>query len=256
MTYNIWYDNPDKAGNTWSDRVAGVLSTLDGLKPDLIGVQEALEHQLANLRAAGYESFGAGRNDGLESGEYAAILYHPGRFRVLDGGTFWLSEYPDSTGSVGWDAMLPRIATWVKLHDSVTNVDFLMLNTHLSHVGETARLESVKLIRKKAVELAGNLPFIVTGDFNFRKGTPPYKFMLGENGSNPLHDSRSLVEQEGTGPEYSFLGDDFKGEDGDVIDHIFLSEGFRVLKAKIVNNCSNGRCPSDHLPVMTTIEFE
>ena len=53
MSYNIWYDNPSNPGNAWSDRVDGVLKTLKDHDPDILCVQEALEHQVADLEVAG-----------------------------------------------------------------------------------------------------------------------------------------------------------------------------------------------------------
>lgn len=253
MTYNIWYDNPGNIGKTWAERVDGVMLTLDELGPGIVCVQEALSHQLKDIQKAGYSSFGVGRDDGIEAGEFTAILYRPEQFNLLDGGTFWLSETPNSAGSVGWDAMLPRIATWAELEDRASGMPFFVINTHLSHVGETARLESVKLILSKAGEIAANAPLILCGDFNFRSDSDPYAYLTGENEAFTLIDSRSLSPGHPDDPGYSFAGADFKGEPGNIIDHIFTSGQVLVSSARIVNNCRQGRCPSDHLPVV--LEF-
>ena len=60
------------------------------------------------------------------------------RFKREATGTFWLSETPEVVGSVGWDAALPRIATWLRLREWDTDREVLWLNTHFDHVGGRA----------------------------------------------------------------------------------------------------------------------
>ncbi len=79
--------------------------------------------------------------DGHEGGEYAAIYYRRDRFRVVRSGRFWLSQSPLEIGSIGWDAALPRIATWAAFEDTTVKI-----NTHFDHRGEEARLQSTRLI--------------------------------------------------------------------------------------------------------------
>lgn len=40
------------------------------------------------------------------------------------------------------------------------------MNVHIDHIGQVARRESAKLILDRLGALAGDLPVIVTGDFN------------------------------------------------------------------------------------------
>ncbi len=253
MTYNIWFDNPENTGHAWADRKEGVLATLKRLKPDILCVQEALSHQVLDLEAAGYAYFGVGRDDGHKSGEFSAIFYRLNHFEILDGATFWLSEYPDSVGSVGWDAILPRIASWVRLRELGSGKEFHVLNTHFSHVGEKARLESVRLIMDRVFRISGEGPWVVTGDFNFTAGTEPYDLMTRSGGPMVLYDARSRAGQPRHDPGYSFVGSGLEGEPGHIIDHIFVSGQMEVREAGIWPNCADGRCPSDHLPVVADI---
>jgi endonuclease/exonuclease/phosphatase family metal-dependent hydrolase len=254
MTYNIWFDNPQNTTNPWLEREPGVLQTLDRIKPDVLCLQEALSHQVEALKKAGYKSFGSGRDDGKMGGEFSAILYRPERFDVLDAGQFWLSEYPDSIGTIGWDAMLPRICTWMKLQDLESSTSFYVFNTHFSHVGKVARKESIRLIMTKIADISGDLPVVLTGDFNFKKGDPPYRILENMQTGKSMLDSRYTVDHP-SGPEYSFIGSDFTGREGDIIDHIFVSKDILVKTYSILENCENGRCPSDHLPVVALIQL-
>ena len=174
ISYNIWYDNPGNTGNTWSDRREDLKKSIVVINPAIVSVQEALAHQVADLESLGFAAFGAGRDDGKQAGEHTAIFYRPERFSLAEGGNFWLSPWPDSIGSIGWNAMLPRIATWVRLEDRQSGASFYVFNTHFSHVGDTARLESARLLMRQIERIAGASPVILTGDFNCRKGSPPY----------------------------------------------------------------------------------
>jgi hypothetical protein len=78
----------------------------------------------------------------------APILYDTRRLRLVDSGTWWLSETPTRAGSKGWDASSPRIVTWAMLEDRVAGEregdegqggrarrKWLVLNTHFDHIG-------------------------------------------------------------------------------------------------------------------------
>ncbi len=49
MTYNIRYDNPGDGVNAWPNRIEKVSALIRKYNPDVIGVQEALHHQLLDL---------------------------------------------------------------------------------------------------------------------------------------------------------------------------------------------------------------
>src|SRR5688572_11363060 len=70
MTYNIRYDNPGDGVNAWPNRIEKVTALIRKYNPDVIGVQEALHHQLQDLVRVlpDYSYLGAGRDDGKEKG--------------------------------------------------------------------------------------------------------------------------------------------------------------------------------------------
>lgn len=104
-SYNIRCDTPVDGDNAWPYRKERVEALIRFYGFDVLGVQEAKPSQMSDLRAMpGFASVGVGR-DGGDRGEYSAIFYRTDRLRVLDSGTFWLSETPD-TVSKGWDAAL------------------------------------------------------------------------------------------------------------------------------------------------------
>ena len=155
MSYNIWYANPDAGENIWDNRRDGVAQAILDQKMDIAGLQEVLIHQLNDLesRLEEYSYVGVARDDGKQQGEFAPLFFHKKRFKLLDSGNFWLSEYPDSAGSRGWDAACVRIVTWAKLKDLKSRKTFFAFNTHFDHEGDTARLRAPDYSDKKFLTL-------------------------------------------------------------------------------------------------------
>ncbi|GIV57242.1 MAG: endonuclease [Rhodothermaceae bacterium] len=250
MTYNIRFDNPQDGIHAWPNRQERVASTIRFHDVDVAGLQEALRHQIDTLaaRLPGYAWLGVGRDDGRDGGEFSPIFYRKDRLTPVRHGTFWLAPTPGVPGSKGWDAALPRIATWAVFEDRSTGWRFLFMNTHFDHLGTTARTESARLITRRLAELAGALPVILTGDFNFTPEAPGYALL-----TETLADARIRTETPPHGPEGTFTG--FTGEVRPArrIDHVFTGPGLRVLRYGVLAECVDGRFASDHLPVLVIL---
>jgi endonuclease/exonuclease/phosphatase family metal-dependent hydrolase len=257
MTFNIRYDNPGDGADAWPNRRAKAASMIRFHGADVVGLQEALRSQIADLEAAlpHFGWFGSGRS-AERDGEHCAVLFRRDRLEVLAESTFWLSETPEVAGSRGWDAALPRIATWGKLRDRRTGAVFHLLNTHLDHVGETARRESARLLLRKVVEIAGpDGPVVLTGDFNATPDSEPYRILTtGEGTRRALVDALHASTCPHHGPTSSWNG--FKGiEPGRRIDFVFVRPPVVVRQHGILSDTFDGRFPSDHLPVVAEITF-
>ena len=138
MSYNIRYGTADDGTNSWQYRYGASAMMLDDLRPDVVGLQEALYEQvdyLATVLDKTYKAVGVGRDDGKKGGEMMALLYNFKTTKLLKWGTFWLSETPDKP-SRGWDGACNRCATWAILKDKATGRKYFMVNTHIDHVGE------------------------------------------------------------------------------------------------------------------------
>lgn len=258
MTYNIWYANPEAGENIWEYRRDGIAQAVLDEHAEIIGMQEVLLRQLTDLEnlLPGYSWVGVGRDDGKQGGEFAPVFFNEERFGLVRSGNFWLSETPDSAGSLGWDARCKRIVTCVQLKDKKTGIELLIFNTHFDHEGETARLESAKLLMKKISHIAGNLPVVLTGDFNCLKDSEPYNILSDSGDGLDLADCKYSATEKISDPDYSFVGSEFTGQPGNIIDHIFVSDNIKVYQSGIIENCRNGKCPSDHLPVKAIIEIQ
>jgi endonuclease/exonuclease/phosphatase family metal-dependent hydrolase len=169
MTFNIRYGTADDGPNRWGERRELVFEVFRTHCPDVVGIQEGLRFQLDELREAvpGYAEVGVGRDDGKDKGEYAAILYREDRFRLVKSGTFWFSPTPETAGSMGWGARLPRICTWVWLAERSTGRTFRVFNVHLDHASQSSREHSAAALLDAILDQdAPSVPVVVTGDFN------------------------------------------------------------------------------------------
>lgn len=251
MTFNIRYDTANDGADAWPHRKDLVASMVRLHGADLVGLQEALRHQIGDLleRLPGFAYVGVGRTDGREAGEYSAILYRTGRFERLDDGTFWLSETPEVPGK-GWDAAFERVVTWAKFRDRETGAVFFHFNTHLDHVGVQARAESARMIRQRIAALAGDAPVVLTGDFNTTDETEPYAILTG--GEAGLQDAMRVSEHPHHGPTSTWNGFEAIAPD-QRIDFVFVGGGVRVRQHAILADTWDGRFPSDHLPVLAEL---
>lgn len=254
MTFNIRYDNPSDGINSWDNRKDLLLETIIEASPDVIGMQEVLEQQLVYLDTLlpWYDFVGVGRNDGKTGGEFVPIFYKMNRLDLQESGTFWLSEYPDSIGSVGWDAALPRIATWARFYDKHIRKEFLFINTHFDHMGEMARKKSARLIDEFVQNSDPGIPVVITGDFNCDDQSEPYHF-LTQQSSTLWKDSYKNTILKPTGGPGTFNG--FGSESNPPrIDFIFCDKNWTIFEHHVLEVKEKEMYVSDHYPVLGIIK--
>lgn len=260
-TFNIRYDNGDdaKAGRGWKQRRDSLASFIRTQHIDIVGMQEVLHNQKEDLLQLlpGYGYVGVGRDDGDTKGEYAPIFYRKERFAILDSGTFWLSQHPDSIGFIGWDGACCRIATWAKMRDKQTKQVFMAVNTHFDHVGVEARRKGALLIIDKIKQIVGNRPAILTGDFNVDDTSEAYKTIT--TNEFILKDTHKCAHRI-SGQTYTWH--DFgrlKGEWRSKIDFIFATPDIEVESSWIPSlNVRQGVVTpymSDHNPVIVKLRM-
>lgn len=284
-TFNLRYDNPGDGENRWERRRKAVARVVAESGAAVVGTQEGLAHQVAWLDSAltGYAYVGVGRDDGAEAGEFTAIFIDTARYRIGASGTFWLSTTPDRP-SVGWDAAMERICTWAVLEavaggkdepekergsgengsgenpsmDGVSRI--LVLNAHFDHIGETARLESARLLVRRMEDLAiqwGSereddarepMPVIVLGDFNARPESLPIAAL-----TDRLRDAHDTSQSPPTGPDGTFNGFEPRDRYEGRIDYVMHSADLKALTHTTLGARFDGRFPSDHFPVVVDL---
>ena len=252
-SYNLRYDNAGDVGNLWVDRAPVVANLLRFHDFDIFGTQEALKNQLDDINKAlpAYARYGLGPDDGKEKGEHSAIFYKKDKFKLLRKGDFWLSQTPDKP-SLGWDATCcNRIATWVYLQDLSTNKKFYFFNVHYDHQGMEARRESSKLLLRKIKEIAGKEPVILTGDLNGDHNSEWYQMLAN---SDLLKDTyRQVSHPYASNSSFNAFGKQL--DKTEIIDHVFVTDQFKVSKWGMLTDTYHGKFPSDHFPILVKLTY-
>jgi endonuclease/exonuclease/phosphatase family metal-dependent hydrolase len=244
MTFNIRYGTADDGPNAWHNRRDLVANIIARHAPDVLAIQEGLAFQLDELSdiLTGYRKLGQHRDGGLD-GEFSGLYVNERRVRITRWGEFWLSPTPDSVASRGWDAALPRMAVWVEMEETGGGGPIRVYGTHFDHRGDTARLESARLIARHA---ADGPSAVVMGDLNAPDESEPLRvfFELGYRSAfRMLHPERDI----GT---FNGFRDPSGGER---IDHILLDARLEPRQADVVDEMVDGVWPSDHFAVTAVV---
>lgn len=247
----------------WEGRRDLVIAEIKECDPLLLGVQEATAPQMDDLCEAldDYAYVGVGRDDGVRGGEFSAVFYKKAALELLDSGTFWLSETPEKAGSQGWDAACKRIVSWGKFRCGKSGRTFVYANTHFDHRGETARVESAKLVVARAAELTdnGQTPFFISGDFNCNKKTEAYKIL-----SSGFDDKAGFADSFETATKrvapvartYNALGRVPADRQDEHIDFIFVNDKVEVENFVINPDLRDGQHPSDHNSIYADLKLK
>jgi endonuclease/exonuclease/phosphatase family metal-dependent hydrolase len=248
-TYNLRYNNTGDGPNAWPARKDMVKALIRYHEFDILGTQEGLADQIADLAQMDeFDHVGVGRDDGKDAGEHSAIFFRKSRFSLLGKGDFWLSETPDRP-SFGWDAKCcHRIASWARLRDRSTARVLYVFSVHFDHEGEQARRNSADLMLRKIAEITRGEPAICVGDFNSTPDTVQIQKM-----STTLRDASQVSKTPPYGPKGTYNGFHLDSPMLDRIDYIFVDGHFDVLKYAVLSDTLDRRYPSDHDPVVARV---
>ncbi len=272
MTFNVRYDTAADGENVWERRRGWVASVVRFHAPDVVGLQEPLEHQYEFLREQlpEYAWEGAGRVDGGSEGEHCPLGWQRARVERERHGTVWLSETPDRPGSSYPTASKPRLVTWARLR--AEGAPLVVCNTHFDHESERARVQSARQLRRLVGELGGGndaadlrVPVVVLGDFNCTPGSKPHRILTGrertgneaggDGAAGPaLTDAMDVSEYPHHGPTVTF--ERFSGEPSKKIDYVFVAGDVAVRQHAVVADHWDGRPPSDHSPVVAELVLD
>ncbi|MDO3411958.1 endonuclease/exonuclease/phosphatase family protein [Saccharibacillus sp. CPCC 101409] len=257
MTFNLRTHTANDAGNEWLHRASQAAETIAAHAPSFAGVQEGYLIMLEELERElpGYDRIGEGRLGGIQD-EHCAIFYRKNEFEPLEQGQFWLSETPESVGSLGWDSDYPRICTWGRFRHLASGSEIRVYNTHLDHIGETARIEGAKLVAAAMLRHKEQRPGsfgILMGDMNGGPSDAPLRYLRGElaeAGLAPgLVDAYTALPGEVGRTFHDFLG----GLEGEPIDYIFAEAPLEVSRTVVDRRDFSGKYPSDHYPVIAEL---
>jgi endonuclease/exonuclease/phosphatase family metal-dependent hydrolase len=253
MTYNVRYPAKGDGPDLWDSRREMFVASVRAKDPDIIGTQELfhLQGQYLVEKAPEYKWFGVSRRGNTED-EHMGVFYKPSKLKLLKSGNFWLSETPETAGSMAWNVTLPRMVTWGLFEMRTSKRKFILYNTHFPHrrEDEDARKKCAALIASRIAALDPKVPFILTGDFNAPAEGPVYRVFADAGLSDAWREAPQKF-----GPEGTFNG--FKGTTtGPRIDWIFFrGPGIQPVVAETVTLHRGERYPSDHFPVFTVLEM-
>lgn len=224
------------------DREEIVPQVVADYKPDSVGFQECEGTWYLTLKTylPDYQIVGVGRWTGIELlGESTAIMFRKDKYRLIDWGTIWLSETPDKV-SLGWDSKYARTCTWAVLENKETGEQYAHVNTHLDNAGAQAKTNGLALVLDKVASF--DMPVVLTGDFNFGKGTALYRQLTAG-----VKDTSAIAAQADSGTTaHGYNG----GIEGNPIDFICVNDKVSEVKTyKIIRDKYNDRYVSDHYPI-------
>lgn len=265
MSFNIRRGTKQDGKNHWIFRRDLVNEILTQYHPDVLGLQEALDFQISEIRAMLPEYkmvniISSGDNKVLHN----AIFYNASRFILSEEGTFWYSDTPDDPGSKGWGNIMPRNCTWARLIEKESGQAFYFYNTHLNHLSQRSRKKGVILLTGRISARTYPDAFVLTGDFNAREKSVPIQYLKGNTqintkaegkvqNANPLTDTFRVrypdYRNAATFHGYRRFFFRFK------LDYIFVPSMVSVHDAQIIQLRQKRRYPSDHFPLYSHINF-
>lgn len=253
MTFNIRYAHTQPP-DLWPDRLPVITEMIGRRRPDVIGTQEGLYHQLRDLENAlpDYEWIGIGR-DGGSRGEFMAVFYRKDRLEPIEYDHYWLSDTPAIAGSRTWGNNYPRMVTSVRFRDRPTRGEFVFVNTHLDHQVQASRERSAALILDRLRGTPLETPVILVGDFNAGAGDNPVYSQLTAPGA--FTDTWVAVGNADTlGTFHEFKGTAV-ARGARRIDWILTRGPVAALSSEIITDARDGQLPSDHFPVLARVRF-
>jgi endonuclease/exonuclease/phosphatase family metal-dependent hydrolase len=251
MTFNLRFENDRDGENSWSFRKDLVIETIRESSPAILGTQEGTHRQLAYLREhlPQYRMQALGRFWD-DTCQYPTLFFRADRFRLLEGGEFWLSRTPSIHRSKDWDSAFPRMTSYGLMEDLESAGVFWTAVTHLDHMGSEARLEQAKILADWLGERAG--PRILMGDFNEVPDSAVHQVLTSTK--TGLRDTWQVLlrgEDKASMTHHNFEGVPQQCR----MDWILVSGEFRVLDAVIVRSNREGRYPSDHFPYAVELDW-
>lgn len=282
MSFNVRGAYPERSSNyLWENRAELNVKTIKRHDPDIIGFQEILapnkDYYDKNLRDY-HATTGQPPDYHGQWVTHNPIYYKQDRWTLISEGGFFFSDTPD-TWSKGWDAAYVRGATWVCLQSTFSGSQIVHINAHLDHVSERARVESIRLLLRRLRNFNGDLPTILTADFNSRAWSPPdeatIKYpssvrkellppagtvhgLLTEANFRDTYYEAGYQDQLDMNTFHSFMGDDFP-PCALRIDWVMIRDGIEqninTDDFQILRDGEPPIYPSDHYPIMATLRL-
>ncbi len=256
--------NPDTGDRDWTNRKSAYYAMVNYYRPAVIGLQEAQKEQVQDIKnnCSGYNHYGLGRKNGkdiladdsywglipgTQAGEESStILYRTDLITLNSSGTIWHSNSPTSANSYfsEMEDHVPQTSTWAILTYKPTGKQFFLLNTHPS-IYNAAHSKEVNLIRNTITSKnTGNLPVILTGDWNMTEDDTNMALI-----TNNYYSARKHAQTTDSFETYHWWGTDARQ-----IDHIYYDGIGDVYMFRTDKRKWNDKYISDHYPVFAVFD--
>lgn len=243
MSCNVRCWNPQDLGKrNWLYRADLIVENIENNTPSIIGFQEVTQWQYSYLTdcLTGFDSVIEYRDTSTFS-EGCPIFYRTDLYKLIDKGSFWLSETPEVM-SKDWNSKCYRICSYVILEDIKSAKQFVVFNTHLDHVSDEARIKGIGVVLDKIAQFGG-LPSMIMGDFNATEDSETYSKV-----TQNFLDAKYQTENTMTSCTYQCFGEQL---DNECIDYFMISKsGISVDSYKVITDTFDGVYSSDHFPVL------
>ena len=254
-TINIRVDSKKDSLNRWGQRKQRLFDFVCEQHLDVIGLQEVYPRAMKDIHK-GLPGYAIVRRENKERRADAPILYRKSAYKKIAQGTFWLSEFPDSVGFIGWDGRHPRFVNWAVLKSRREDKVFCVANTHLDNAGKQAREEGIKLLKERLAPIATQYPIILMGDMNSSEADSTV-YLSALHNDFELRDTYHTAKQR-EGVDYTFHGFGKRVMDKRKrVDFIFVGDSIDVNTFNIPQETKQqGVYLSDHCPVISNITIK
>jgi endonuclease/exonuclease/phosphatase family metal-dependent hydrolase len=244
LTCNIRTSHAEDGPNGWAFRRDVCADVIRSRRPDVICFQEMSREQHEDLTARldGYASLGTNDKPG-GADPVDSICYRSEAFAVRSVGAYWLSRTPQVTGSKSWASRAVRLATWVVLYERGAQSEWRIVNTHLDHISQRARVGQARVIARDCAAWPDGYRQVLTGDLNCDTRNRAIAVLRAAG----FRDTYEAVH--GTAdPGHTFHRFDGPGHHGRIgkMDWIFARGPVRIAGAEVIRDRVGDRYPSDH----------
>lgn len=237
----------------WDERKEYMLECITCRRPDIVCMQEVVYDSYAYCRehlkgytAVGFE--GPEMDPFTEGYHYISknvIFYDTRRFERVAEGCYWLSETPHIGGSKSWGTARARHATWVRLRDRRSGVEFRVIDVHLDHISDQARVAQIEMVIEESAQYDESMPQIMCGDMNCVRTSESMTRLRGSAWRDVFETLNGEVEAGYT--YHGWQGEARPEKPGKGrIDYIFMAGECRAESFDIYKDCREGIYPSDH----------
>ena len=250
-------------GRRWDDRKDYMIEVIRSYKPDVVMMQEVIYDSYAYCKKELKEYFAFGF-EGPEMDPYTegyhfigknVIFFRRDRYELISAGCYWLSEDPTIAGSISWGTNRARHANWVRVVDKKSGKQLRLIDIHLDHKSQEAKLKQAEMIVREAAQYHESFPQIICADFNSRKYEEQVKHFVA-NGWTDCYDVLHNGEEFGH-TAHAFEGVKRPQRPGKGrIDYILTKGSAKALSCEVITDHKGDKYPSDHYFMLARIVIE